>query len=229
MTEAEWLKCQVPARMLKFLHGRASDRKLRLFAVACCRCISHLLKDDRLRGMVEVAEGIADGLVPATGEEFSAAQDAAFDALNQTKGAAARLAARAVIEAAFPVWSPDFALRVAMTVEDAKDDTVPRSGVIDDPIRPKQASLLREIFGLSAFRPVVLDPDCQTPAVLTLATAAYDNRHVPSGQLEPERLAVLADALEESGCDNAELLGHLRGEGVHVRGCFAVDAVLAKE
>ena len=36
MTEAEWLACETPERMLAYLRGRASERKLRLFAVACC-------------------------------------------------------------------------------------------------------------------------------------------------------------------------------------------------
>ncbi len=52
---------------------------------------------------------------------------------------------------------------------------------------------------------------------------------LPEGTLEPSRLAVLADALEDAGCGDAELLGHLRGPGPHVRGCCAVDLQLAKQ
>jgi hypothetical protein len=62
--------------------------------------------------------------------------------------------------------------------------------------------------------------------VLNLAQAAYDERQLPSGQLDAPRLAIVADALEDAGCDNAEILGHLRGAGPHVRGCWALDWIL---
>jgi hypothetical protein len=64
--------------------------------------------------------------------------------------------------------------------------------------------------------------------VVALAQAAYEQRELPAGTLDLTRLAVLADALEEAGCDQADLLGHLRGPGPHVRGCWAVDLVLGK-
>jgi hypothetical protein len=62
--------------------------------------------------------------------------------------------------------------------------------------------------------------------VTSLATAAYDERILPSGELDPARLAVLSDALEEAGCDDPDILNHLRSSGPHVRGCWAVDLIL---
>jgi hypothetical protein len=91
-----------------------------------------------------------------------------------------------------------------------------------------QCAFLREIVG-HPFRRVTLDPACRTPAVISLATAAYEERDLPSGHLDPDRLAVLADALEEAGCDDLAILDHLRGPGPHVRGCWVVDLLLAKE
>ena len=88
--------------------------------------------------------------------------------------------------------------------------------------------LLREIVG-NPFRPVALDPAWRTPSVVSLAQAAYEERILPGGTLDSERLAVLADALEEAGCDNADILSHLRGPGPHVRGCWVVDLLLGKE
>jgi hypothetical protein len=61
-----------------------------------------------------------------------------------------------------------------------------------------------------------------------LARAAYENRSLPAGTLDAARLAVLADALEDAGLTDAEVLGHLRSGGPHVRGCFALDASLGR-
>jgi hypothetical protein len=91
-----------------------------------------------------------------------------------------------------------------------------------------QAALLRDVLG-NPFRPVTVSPACLTPQVVALAEAAYDQREMPSGTLDYARLAVLADALEDAGCDQADLLGHLRGPGPHVRGCWAVDLILGKQ
>src|SRR4051794_35881819 len=62
MAEAEWLACTDLLRMLPFLRGRASDRKVRLLAVACCRKVGSSIADERSRRAVEVAERYADGL-----------------------------------------------------------------------------------------------------------------------------------------------------------------------
>lgn len=63
----------------------------------------------------------------------------------------------------------------------------------------------------------------------SLASLAYEHPVLPSGHLDSARLAVLSDALEEAGCDDAEILSHLRSPGPHVRGCWALDLVLGKE
>jgi hypothetical protein len=95
--------------------------------------------------------------------------------------------------------------------------------------RRAQADLLRDLFANPFRAPPDLAPALLTPEVLVQARAAYDDRLLPSGHLDPARLAALADALEEAGCTDAGLLGHLRGEGrPHVRGCWAVDLVLVR-
>jgi hypothetical protein len=94
--------------------------------------------------------------------------------------------------------------------------------------RREQADLVREVFG-NPFRPVAVDPVWLTPIVTALAEAAYQQQQLPQGTLDVLRLAVLADALEEAGCTDAGLLNHLRDWRPHVRGCWAVDLVLARK
>jgi hypothetical protein len=84
------------------------------------------------------------------------------------------------------------------------------------------ACILSSIISLDDFA-----PKWRTPDVVALATAAYDERRMPSGEFDPQRLAVLADALEEVGANEA-IVTHLRSDGPHVRGCWAVDLCLAK-
>jgi hypothetical protein len=117
--------------------------------------------------------------------------------------------------------------------EDAGDEIAKPSVLLMACIRTpteggEQARLLREVLG-NPFRPVTPDPAWLTPDVLSLAQAAYEHRKLPRGTLEPDRLALLADALEDAGCDSADLRGHLRGPGPHVRGCWAVDLVLGRQ
>jgi hypothetical protein len=91
-------------------------------------------------------------------------------------------------------------------------------------------NLTRDILG-NPFRPVVVSPSWlawRGGTVGKLAQAAYDNRTLPSGELDTIRLRVLADSLEEAGCGDPVYLNHLRSPGPHVRGCFVVDALLAR-
>src|SRR5262249_55224546 len=82
------------------------------------------------------------------------------------------------------------------------------------------ASLFRGIFG-NPFRPVTIDPSSLTSTVVGLAGGIYADRAF-------DRLPILADALQDAGCDNANVLDHCRGPGPHVRGCWVVDLLLGK-
>jgi hypothetical protein len=84
--------------------------------------------------------------------------------------------------------------------------------------------LLRDIIG-NPFRLVTVHADWLTwnhRMIANLAQAIYDDRAF-------DRLPILADALEDAGCGDADILGHLRGPGPHVRGCWVVDLLLGKE
>jgi hypothetical protein len=94
--------------------------------------------------------------------------------------------------------------------------------------RQPQAALLRDIVG-NPFQPVVFNPAWRTPDVMSIAQSGYLERLLPAGLLDIVRLAVLADALEDAGCNDAVILNHLRGPAPHVRGCWAVDLLLASK
>jgi hypothetical protein len=194
--------------MLEFLRGKASDRKLRLFAVACCRRIWHLLPDEASRRAVEVAERYADGQV--TEEQLEeAGKRAGWAAAWAAHGDAAEAAAWAASRREEAGWTSITAERAAFA--ETQDATK----------RQFQSDLLRDIFG-NTFRPVALDPSWRKPSVVKLARTIYEERAF-------DRLPKLADALAKAGCDNAEVLAHCREPGEHVRGCWVVDLILGKE
>ncbi|WP_232069622.1 hypothetical protein [Gemmata massiliana] len=83
-----------------------------------------------------------------------------------------------------------------------------------------QANLLRDIFG-NPFRPAAFSPSWRTSTVIALAAQMYESRDFGA-------MPILADALQDAGCDSADVLDHCRGEGPHVRGCWLVDLVLGK-
>jgi hypothetical protein len=222
MTEAEWLACTDPKSMLKFLRGKASDRKLRLFACACCRRAWHQLEQwfdppmaASMEETVRRAELYADG--HTTRDEMLQAQ-AGWDASGYELGYAFYDCAGKRAEL----------LEVPARVAHALTE-------LELPIEPERAAqvdLLREVIGNPFRRPPKLNRSWlgrKDSAVRRLAQTAYDDRTLPAGSLDPSHLAVLADALEDAGCDNAEMLGHLRGPEVHVRGCWAVDLLLGRE
>jgi hypothetical protein len=97
---------------------------------------------------------------------------------------------------------------------------VDRCGTIPEAVRIAQCDLLRDLIG-NPFRPVAVASAWLTPTVRALAQGVYEERAF-------DRLPILADALEEAGCADPDLLGHLRGPGPHVRGCWPVDLLSAK-
>jgi len=226
MTESEWLACTNPQPMLEFLGGKTSKRKLRLFAVACCRRIWHFLTDERSRRAVEVAERYADkgageqerkavfAAAGAVAKPFSPGLGKLFRPLMAATAAevtASRRHKLAGSAASFAASAASGGATAALQLEGQM-----------------QTILLRDIFG-DLFRLVVLDASWRPPAVVALAQAACEERSLPAGTLDSARLAVLADVLEDAGCDNADILSHLRGPGPHVRGCWVVDLLLGKQ
>jgi hypothetical protein len=90
-----------------------------------------------------------------------------------------------------------------------------------------QADLLRDLFGNPFEISLILAAWCSDP-VLQLASEVYENRKMPGGTLDGERLCKLADALESAGCTDPRILAHLREPGFHVRGCWVLDLLLGR-
>ncbi len=242
MTESEWLDAWELQPMLEALRGKASERKLRLFAVAVCRRIWRLLEDDRLRKAVEVAEGQAEG--PFDLEELAVAALGAQTAAEEAK--AERLdAVMAAAYAAYSASSPHeegaedgiswanhaFMMALSATCRARHGGDQGTWHATAKAELTESCRLLRDLFGNPFRPPPAIDPTWLAwdgGLVQRLAEDAYEVRSLPEGGLDNARLAVLADALEDAGCTNAELLDHLRDPGPHVRGCFAVDWVLGK-
>jgi hypothetical protein len=240
VTEAEWLACTDPVPLVAFLRssGRGSDRKLRLFACACCRHLDPGLRmNDAAREAVQATERFVDGL--AGPDELGAATAAASAVwyghflrraetgeMPGTQEYRTDLLVRSFARIA--KWASNTSRDKAVFIAAEAANQGLWTSLLGTPDwQANQARLLRDLFGPLPFRAVTVSPACVTPQVVALAQAAYDNRDLPAGTLDPARLAVLADALEEAGT-GGDLLGHLRGPGPHVRGCWAVDLLLGK-
>jgi hypothetical protein len=230
MTEAEWLTATDPREMLPFLRDRASERKVRLYACAGAYLVWDRLADERSRLAVLTAERFADSQADLV--ELMRAFNAAQQAWNEIPvvwgnrrvagnkaltGTRAALRAAAVARnAANPEWDLQRAVWATLTDKGARKYAL--------------ANLLRDILG-NPFRDVAVDQAVLTwngGTVPRLAHAAYEERPLPAGPLDAARLGMLADALEDAGCADADLVGHLRGEGPHFRGCWVVDLLTAR-
>jgi hypothetical protein len=168
---------------------------------------------DAAQSAADYASGIAAQATASSDTEKSAAWQEAFQAAWDHGASPTQALAEA--DAAIPASSAWLALRETARKEE----------------RDAQANLLRDIFG-NPFRQLPLIDSAwivlHEGTIARLAWSVYEERKLPAGTFEAGRLGVLADALEEAGCAQVELLTHLRSPGPHVRGCFAVDAMLAK-
>jgi hypothetical protein len=235
MTEADWLNSSDPKLMLDYLRGKTTDRKLRLFACACCYQLWHLLVDSRSRQAVAFAERFVDQQVTLEENnnfaiEWVRSRDAVLKLQYEERKSATTAAARA----AFCCCHVDACGGAINAVEAASTSLarttaqVARSRVIRKKVlagaatssRKRLVILLREIFG-NPFRPVRV-ANSQLPAnVALLAQTIYDKRSF-------NQIIEVAEGLEKAGCTDQDILDHCRQRGDHVRGCWVLDLILGK-
>ena len=228
MTEAEWLASDDPTAMLNAAFPK-TDRKLRLFSAACCRRVCTV---GGPRRDLEDAEYYLHAI------EQNADDPTAIDDWDDAVERILRKQ-RVIQERDLDLLESDFCAFLC-----AVDNDPPRAALwaavnaniaLSDGFtkRPEpnevagsseslvQAAFLRDIFG-NPFRPVALDPGWLTSDVCALARGIYDDRAF-------DRMPILADALQDAGCDNSDVLTHCRDANqVHTRGCWVIDLLLGK-
>jgi hypothetical protein len=237
MTEEQWQTGTDPAPMLEFLQSsaRADERKLRLFCCAVSRRVWSWIVAEGLEQAVAVSERYADALASAedlalaswqaeqTAEVLSDHCPAGYLAEPPSvlvreygKRAYAVAAVQAATEPTCDVAAALEAARASQEVMVLEADESCRSEE-----QHGQCDLLRCLWG-NPFRLAIANRAWRTPVVLQLAEAADE-------AYRWEDLPILADALEEAGCTDVQMLNHLRAPGPHGRGCHVVDTLLGKE
>jgi hypothetical protein len=246
VTEVEWLECQDPEEFIRSLDPNRHARQLLLFYVAVCDRLAHLFVHEDTQQAIAFFRAAVDH--PMTAEQWEEAhtlassgsrgmtpsdQPAPISASQRALEFAAD-AMMSVAVAAHPLtdvgrkWDYHGAavkdLACSLSYGRYPGDR-PVASV--EPIRPdpteyaEQMCVLRDLIH-NPFSTVAFDVGWRTSTVESLARLISESQ-----DFSP--MPILADALEEAGCDNAEILNHLRGPGPHVRGCWAVDLARAKE
>jgi hypothetical protein len=253
MTEQEWLAATDPQPMLEFLRGKASDRKLRLFAVACCRRLHNVPIGNGYRKAIDgfsqrilhLTESLADGLVAEREllavaapyyewrRDSAARQPFAAEAVRRTivtKDAETANQAASTI-AGIRAWEVA-GNSVKTTCGDADEETQWLWGFTGGPPDPAfQAEIVSESKCQSLLVRDIFGnsfrPVTLNPCWLTSTVKQLAESIYQERAFE--RLPILADALEHADCNNEDILAHCRQGGEHCRGCWVVDLVLGKE
>jgi hypothetical protein len=223
MTEGEWAACDNIYELIEEPVLECLPRKTRLYCVACCRLLGKWLHDDRSWKCLEAVERYADGkikrsgLAPWSTLARTLYQDRAYTPTRRRAGRG-EIAASDAVEATCATIGFRNYKRVTWRL-------LGEGSGFDRPFRDtlwvRMPQILRDIFG-NPFRPVAFAPAWRSSAALELARTMYETRDFAG-------MPILADALEEAGCDDGDILAHCRDpHGVHVRGCWVVDRVLGK-
>jgi hypothetical protein len=232
MTEEEWLASEDPDHLMNLFSANPSHRKFRLFAVACCRrlwSVAHICPQPTELKAVELSERFADGLESEESldltRHFLKGENKSIGASNSFRNLT-----RSVVKAGTLVvgkqaahWARIITCQAAEgrlnddNYQQRRDVAHSSAALCEG---KAQAVLLRDIFG-NPFRPVSFLPEWRTSTVLSLAQGIYSDRAF-------DRMPILADALQDSGCDNEDILNHCRGPGPHCRGCWVCDLCLNK-
>lgn len=222
VTEKQWLRAKTPYELHLFWIAKKQYRRWRLLGIACSRRAMMLAPDERFAELADAADRFADGAIDwdkvksvrrlivlvrrELGEEFgpNEVKYQTLDALDHATRQKPYDAMNAHIKAAYAYAA---ACRPKWTTGNRSEERV-------------QVALAHDIFG-NPFRPVSFSSEWRTSTVVSIAKSMYHSRDFGP-------MPLLADALQDAGCEHADILDHCRGAGPHVRGCWVVDLVLGK-
>ncbi len=242
MTEILWQESTDPDELLEFLVDVLSERKLRLFACACCRELAHLVTEEHCLAALFAAEAAADDMLDSTALKEAWLQAHQHKPIfRDANWAACWVAAPTVVQAI--ARTSMYVARELAEIAGQEAQNQARAAVcsgapedrtnqawddynsfVEDAVnevRKQQGLLLRDIAG-NPYRPLVLAETWKTPTVRGVAQNIYEEHRFAE-------VVILADALEEAGCDDESVLNHLRSATKHVRGCYVIDAILEKQ
>ena len=227
--ERDWISGDEPSALLQFIRHNASKRKLRLFAVGCCRRVQHLVIDEA-RDSITLAEQVADGEVEDSIRRSVRGNAYMYDwvhpptfpyeeiahARGPAKQSVCFVLARKGGEAA--LYSSYYALCAA--TQYSRNIGV-ESDLADWTERKFQCDILRDVFG-NPFCELAFQPSWRTPEVTNLAESIYYNE---SFELMPD----LLEALKNAGCREEVIIQHCQNDTLHVKGCWLIDMILEKK
>ncbi len=214
-------------------HGKISERKLRLVALTCTRRVVHLLRLDGCRKVLDEVEQCTDEPLAKrrltlahrklwkarAGYQLSHREDAAATAIAHCCQTGVAKFAEWAIQNAFDA----LALAGYTATLGSQPNYQELRANAREAVLPYWADLVRDILG-NPFQSVSVIPvwlAWNDGALAKIAQAIYDERAF-------DRMPILADALEDAGCGNVDILRHCREPGEHVRGCWVIDLLLGK-
>ena len=234
MTEEKWHNSRWVEDVLDCARQYASSRKVSLFQIACTYiAATNLPSDSRFHQLIVETERWAEsigGEQPEIELELIRTDEVAnqrlFELLTESRGKLRHSIRLPACEALITRFCCEIVTESDWwrVTTDIDDEIVDKHHSLIERERERICTanihLLRCVVG-NPFRPVMFDPEWRTSTVFALAEGIYAERAF-------DRLPILADALEEAGCDHAEMLSHCRGPAPHARGCWVVDLVLGK-
>jgi hypothetical protein len=256
MTKLEWQACTDPTRMIEFLGINPSERKWRLFTVACCRRINEVMTDPRSLAAVDFAELFADGIdVKRFTEVARAAHEVSegieydpempYDLMLRTHLASfAASAASFCLDAGYviPTYRGDHILnpttrythyQVLNTLRYILD-AVEYNAPIDpgaDYISPHVSWMAREseqVCQCLLLHEIFGNPFRPVQVDTSwLTTNVVTLAQTIYDQKMFHLVPILGDALQDAGCTHDDVLNHCRDTD-HVRGCWVIDLLLGK-